>query len=151
MSIKHSLILPLLLAFGLFSFVGLTLAPPPVKAMLPPRYTPTPVVVDDTGDDPDEPAGAAIELHVNTAPAGLWSVVQWQDSAGDWREVEGWRGTLDAGGYIQWWVAPADFGKGPFRWSVYHHQGGRLRAESEPFYLPRQAGEITRVQLTLEP
>jgi hypothetical protein len=94
---------------------------------------------DDNGDS--APLGAAIEL--TAWPPGGPSVVQWQDSNGDWQDVEGWRGALDNGGRIRWWVAAKDFGSGPFRWVVGE-------AASEPFNLPTGAGQTLRVDLTAE-
>ena len=95
---------------------GLGLIPTPALAEsgLPDRKPPT---ADDGGRDDSGPIGTYIEL---AAPeqAGAWSVVQWQDSAGNWHDVEGWRGTLDSHGYIRWWVAAKDFGTGPFRWVI---------------------------------
>jgi hypothetical protein len=93
--------------------------------------------------------GSYIELHVRPAQAGLWTIVQWQDSAGDWHDIEGWSGTLDEGSKRVWWVAPAAFGTGPFRWTVYQSQGGQLLATSESFYLPDVAGIKLRVEVSL--
>jgi len=100
-----------LLVLGL----GLTAAPALANGELPDRNPPPPA--DDGGRDDAGPLGTHIEL---AAPehAGAWSVVQWQDSAGNWHDVEGWRGTLDSNGYIRWWVAAKDFGTGPFRWVI---------------------------------
>jgi hypothetical protein len=109
---------------------------------LPPRATPTPISrasaarSDDEKDD--KPIGAYLGLQMQGAPDGVWTVVQWQDSAGGWHDVEGWRGTLDGGQKI-WWVAQRDFDKGPFRWVIYEGQGGRQLATSESFYLPDSA------------
>ena len=50
-----------------------------------------------------------------------------------------------------WWVAEADFGKGPFRWAVYQGRGGKLLAQSESFYLPQFAGETVRIEISLVP
>ena len=100
-----------LLVMGL----GLTTVPALANGDLPDRNPPPPA--DDGGRDDSGPLGTHIEL---AAPehAGAWSVVQWQDSAGNWHDVEGWRGTLDSSGYIRWWVAAKDFGTGPFRWVI---------------------------------
>jgi hypothetical protein len=69
------------------------------------------------GGDNSGPIGTYIEL-VAPGQAGAWSVVQWQDSVGNWHDVEGWRGTLDSQGVIRWWVDAKDFGTGPFRWVI---------------------------------
>jgi len=106
---------------------------------------------DDDDDKDDKPTGAHIVLQVQSAPVGVWTVVQWQDSAGGWHDIEGWQGTLDGGAQKVWWVAAKDFGTGPFRWLVYQGQGGKLLAQSEPFYLPYSAGETVEIEVSLVP
>jgi hypothetical protein len=98
----------------LIAVAGLTAVPVLADDGLPERETP---VADDGGRDDSRPLGTHIELVV-PEHAGAWSVVQWQDSAGNWHDAEGWRGTLDSSGYICWWVAAKDFGTGPFRWVI---------------------------------
>jgi hypothetical protein len=121
---------------------------------LPPRGTPTPIPPPGGSDEKDnkreKPPGAYIELQTQPSRAGLWAVVQWQDNAGGWRDVEGWRGALDTSGYQRWWVAAKDFDTGPFRWLVTAEPGGRVLGGSAPFNLPRTANETTRVQVKLE-
>ena len=95
--------------------VGLTTVPALANGGLPDRNPPPPG--DDGGRNDSGPLGTHIEL-VAPEHAGAWSVVQWQDSAGNWHDVEGWRGTLDSQGYIRWWVDAKDFGTGPFRWVI---------------------------------
>lgn len=89
----------------------------------------------------------------------LWTVVQWRDNLGDWHDVLGWQGHLDdidvgeAGqvvGEKRWWVAPADLGKGPFRWLVYQRRDGRLLAKSASFYLSNVREESKTVEVLLE-
>ncbi len=116
----------------------------PLALALPPRPTPEPTPTPRAR----RPNGA-IELTVESAPAGLWTVVQWQDALGGWHDVGGWQGALDAGDRKTWWVDKADYGKGPFRWMVT--QGGELMATSEPFYLPEATGQIVRVSVSLAP
>lgn len=137
-----------LIAGSVGLLVLIMLPPSPMQAMLPPRYTPTPARSSHT--DSDKPIGAHIELHVQPISLGLWTVVQWQDSTGAWHNVEGWQGTLDEGHKKSWWVAKADFGKGPFRWVTYQSQGGLLLATSESFFLPNQANEIMHVEVLLQ-
>jgi hypothetical protein len=84
-------------------------------------------------DDDGSPVGAYIELAAPEFP-GAWGVVQWQDSTGNWRDVEGWQGMLDERGGKRWWVAAKDFGAGPFRWVV--GKTDALAAVSKPFNLP---------------
>ncbi len=124
--------------------------PPPALAgpVLPPRETPIPTRPPD-GDRHEGPAGAHIVLSVPSAPADAWTVVQWQDSAGGWHDVDGWQGTLDAGNRKMWWLAPDLFGKGPFRWLVYQGDRVRLLATSASFYLPGSAGEEQQVEVSL--
>ena len=116
---------------------------------LPPRETPTPTRPSGDDDDDGKPAGAHIVLQVQSAPVGVWTIVQWQDSAGGWHDIKGWQGMLDEGGQKVWWVAAKDFGTGPFRWLVYQSQGGKLLAQSELFYLPHSAGETVKIEVSL--
>lgn len=104
---------------------------------------------DDDGRDDITLSGAYIELQVQPGQPGLWTAVEWQDSAGGWQVVEGWRGTLDADGRRAWWVAPADFKTGPFRWAVYQGPDGPLLATSQPFHLPAENGQVTQVVMSL--
>jgi hypothetical protein len=96
-----------------------------------------------------KPPETTIELAVDPALAGLWTVVQWQDRLGGWHDVEGWQGTLDADGKKTWWVDKTDLGKGPFRWKIV--QDGELLAASESFYLPGSRGEVVKVSVSLVP
>jgi hypothetical protein len=146
---EHQIILWLAFTFTLIGV--LLLAWPPllthVGADLPPRKPPS---ADQPPDDGDvEPDGAHIILQVPSAPAGVWTVVQWQDSAGGWHDIDGWENTLDEGNKRVWWVAPAAFGTGPFRWLVYQSQGGKLLATSDSFYLADAAGKKLRVEVSL--
>jgi len=101
-------------------------------------------------DDKDEPVGAHIVLQVPSAPTGVWTIVQWQDSAGGWHDIDGWQGTLDEGDQKMWWLASDLFGKGPFRWLVYQStRGEKLLAASESFYLPDAEGEKLWVEVSL--
>jgi hypothetical protein len=100
------------------------------------------------------PGWAGIELHVQAARPGLWTVVQWQDALGGWHDVEGWRGTLDeignGVGQKAWWVARPDFDTGPFRWMIYQGPGGRLLAASEAFRLPHYETLTVVVEVSLK-
>ncbi|MDX1521426.1 MAG: hypothetical protein R3264_07350, partial [Anaerolineae bacterium] len=59
---------------------------------LPPR-DPLDKVQDGGGGGGDgDSVGAYIVLQTDR---GAWAVVQWQDSAGNWHDVEGWRGSND--------------------------------------------------------
>jgi len=110
---KTRLIAGLTIALVLLLITGM-MATAQAAEGLPDRNPPAP---QDAGGDDSGPIGTYIEL-VAPAHAGAWSVVQWQDSAGNWHDVEGWRGTLDNRGVRRWWVAAKDFGTGPFRWVV---------------------------------
>lgn len=143
-STSSKLILVIVCLFVLFyawqSFVSLPAsvqAAPPRPTVTPrPTATSTVVVIDDP-EDPDapKPPVATLLLRVEPAPDGLWSVVQWQAPSGNWRDVEGWRGTVVNGKTI-WWVEQKDFGKSPFRWVVYKEASSKPLATSEPFQLP---------------
>ncbi len=136
-----------LILAGALWLVGM-LAPARAGQGLPPRETPIPTRSHE-GDRHDGPSGAHIVLHALSAPAEVWTVVQWQDNAGGWHDVEGWQGTLDAGDRKVWWLASNLFGKGPFRWSVYQGDRARLLATSESFYLPDSVGEERQVEVSL--
>ncbi len=127
-----------------------TLPPRPAPA-LPSRPNPSPTPTPTPAPAPSFPLGAFIELRVSPPQIGLWTVVQWQDRLGDWHAVEGWQGTLEDGGVKQWWVAPEDFGTGPFRWLVLDQPEGEPLATSEAFDLPDAAGEKIVVAVQIEP
>jgi hypothetical protein len=121
-------------------------------ATLPPRPTAVPTVTVTPLPVYVPPmVGGSIELRIPSAPAGLWTVVQWQDGLGGWHDVEGWQGTLVDGWQI-WWVARRDFRKGPFRWIVYQDlTKGALLAVSQSFNLPTSDGDLVRVAASLKP
>ena len=128
---------------------------PPRPPNLPPRPTPQPApssltFESESESESESDGGGHIELYVQPTQAGLWTIVQWQDNAGGWHDIEGWQGTLDEGHKKVWWVAPAESGKGPFRWAVYQSPKGKLLAQSESFYLP-SAGQTMRVEVPLAP
>jgi hypothetical protein len=136
-----------LILAGALWLIGLPL-PAQAGPGLPPRQTPVPTRSPD-GDRHASPSGATIVLRVPSAPADVWTVIQWQDNAGGWHAVDGWQGTLDAGNQKTWWLAPDLFGKGPFRWLVYRGDRARLLATSASFYLPGSAGEERQVEVSL--
>lgn len=117
---------------------------------LPPRPTPGPTPVIVSGQ-PGQ--GASIELHVPAARSSGWTAVQWQDAQKNWNTVTGWQGTFDeiksGVGSKLWWVAPADLGKGPFRWAIYSAPGGQLLAASEAFNLPARSKTKTIVTVSM--
>jgi len=154
------------------SFLAAILSPQPVRADLPPRPTPTSIVLtptatatpaDPTPSEPIPTAQATVQptavatatripvatllLKVTKAQAGLGSVVQWQNAQGQWLDIEGWRGAVNHGKTI-WWVEPKDWGKAHYRWVVYEAASGKVMATSQPFSLPKQRGEVLTVTLT---
>jgi hypothetical protein len=136
MTLKRIILTFLVSLLGLWA-VALFSASTAGAAALPPRPTPgpTPVIVSGQAGQ-----GAFIELHVPGARSSWWTAVQWQDAQENWNTVTGWQGTFDAilssEGTKLWWVAPADLGKGPFRWIVYSAKDSQLLAASDPFNLP---------------
>jgi hypothetical protein len=122
---------------------------PDAEASLPSRDTPTPTLSSRSGNDKrdDHPVGAWIELQTQGAPAGAWVVVQWQDSDGNWHDVEGWGG--DLANSSRWWVAHKDFGTGAFRWVVMQGRDGPPVGVSPAFNLPGAANETLQVTLSL--
>lgn len=134
--------------------IGLTLLiwlPRPLQAdeNLPPRTKPA-AVNSEKGRHNDRPLGAHIQLQLPNGQPGAWTVVQWQDSAGNWHDVEGWQGVIE-GNQKTWWVDAKDFRTGPFRWVVYAEQNGQILSQSNPFYLPTGATETVMVELPTKP
>ena len=124
------------------------LAAPAVEAGLPSRETPTPAPQPGGDKENNVPVGAWIEAWVmGDAPAGAWSVVQWQNSAGGWEDVAGWQGPLPQN--TRWWVAEKDFGSGPFRWVITQGSGGPEAGASRPFHLPDEANQALRVEVII--
>jgi hypothetical protein len=149
--VEHKSLIALTLGFILILSLLPALAPAGSEASplaLPPR--PEDVKGgDDEDDGNDQPIGAHIVLHVPSAPDGVWTIVQWQDTAGGWHNVESWSGALDDGTQKMWWLAPDLFGKGPFRWLVYQGERGKLLATSDSFYLPDAEMEELWVEVSL--
>jgi hypothetical protein len=143
-----SLIVIISTLFGLTAFPLLSQA----DSNLPPRPPVPPI--EDGDDQPQaeqqrhEIVGAYIELHGDVLPPEVWTVVQWQDAAGNWHDVEGWRGTTDQVNYRRWWVHPKDFGTGPFRWVMTDGLNGASLATSDSFNLPAAPNNTTFVALT---
>jgi hypothetical protein len=89
----------------------------------------------------------------------VWSWIQWQDSLGQWHNVDGWQGTLEDiqsynGIYMAfktWRLFDGLYGQGPFRWVVSDSYMGTTVAISEPFYLPAQSGQVLCVDVLLDP
>lgn len=151
---RYMVLLGMMLALTLVSVLFELVWPPSLTqagATLPPREPPQ--STSDKGDHTDnkQSLGAYIELQIQPSQVGLWTIVQWQDSAGEWRDVEGWRGNLDEGGKKKWQVAAKDFGKGPFRWIVTERPSGPLLATSDPFNLPAHANEVMQIEVSLRP
>ncbi|HSD82487.1 MAG TPA: hypothetical protein VLG46_01435 [Anaerolineae bacterium] len=142
----------LMLLVGLIGLWSLTLFSTSTVSAgpLPPRPTPgpTPVIV---GGQPGQ--GASIELHASTARPSWWIAVQWQDTQKNWNTVTGWQGSFDeiksGEGTKLWWVAPADLGKGLFRWVIYEAKDAKLLAASEAFYLPARSKTKTVVTVAV--
>lgn len=93
-----------------------------------------------------------ITLYATAIPSGAWASVQWQDGLGNWHEVEGWAGRLEAlddseTQFIKWAASTDNAGQGPFRWVIYAEPGGAVLATSDSFNLP--GGEGVDLALTL--
>lgn len=140
----------LILILFVLGLLGLSVWPIPTQAdnPLPPREPPTPDQPQkEEQRDKGDLAGAYIELLAADASAGGWAVVQWQDSAGGWQNVEGWQGTIKDSS--RWWVHPKDFGNGPFRWVITQGKGGAVLGSSQPFKLPIWANQTVQVSVSL--
>jgi len=150
---KYQTIFWFTFTLALISVLLLAWRPLPTQAGpdLPPRKPPPAAQPSDDDDDQDEePVGAHIVLQVPPALPGVWTIVQWQDTAGGWHDIDGWQGTLDEGDQKMWWLGPGLLGKGPFRWLVYQStKGDKLLATSDSFYLPDAEGEKLWVEVSL--
>jgi hypothetical protein len=151
---QHTLRTRMLMMIGLLSGLVLILlfsvpTPSAVQA-LPPRPTPVPTAIPTVVPLTYARQGGLIELHVQPSQANVWTVIQWQDAKGQWHDVDGWQGALNGDSQL-WWVAPADLGKGPFRWQVYQSRRGQLLAESKNFTLPGLKRETIRIEVSMKP
>lgn len=148
---KQPIFTQIILLMVLFGALALLVQPVLVQAGpdLPPREPPATPKPDKKKDKADKPQGAYIELQLQPSQAGLWTAVQWQDSAGGWHNVEGWQGPPE-GSSRQWWVEAKDFGKGPFRWTVTRGPGGPMAGVSASFNLPAGAGQQVQVIVVLK-
>jgi len=108
------------------------------QAALPPRH-----VSSSSSGHADQPVGAYLQLDSSQVAGASWAVVQWQDSAGGWHDVEGWGGNPDNSS--RWWVAAHHFGAGPFRWVVKGSASGAVIGASQPFQLPVFANHTLQV------
>jgi len=155
----HKPLIALFLAAVFISLIVMLTPTEPARALPPRPNTPTPtaLAISTPKETPKEThdadwlTGAYIRLRAGAAGgAPLWTVVQWQDKAGNWRDVEGWRGYTQSG-EKKWWVAPKDFGKGTFRWAVYADEKETvLLGASAPFSLPLAAGQEMTVSVNSE-
>ena len=165
--VRPMVIVGTLWVFGLLQLItwaapiDLPVQPTPAQQAVgafPVRPTPNPGTRTDSKSRTS--GGGFIELQVQLDPIytpmeqpwqELWTVVQWQDHAGGWQNVEGWQGTLDGVdgdvGRKVWWVDDDDLGKGPFRWVVYLGQGGAVLIRSDSFHLPHRTGEVVVVDV----
>jgi hypothetical protein len=140
----------LLIGGAILALTLLTLAQLPVPTAqagsgLPPRATPAPTQGEQEHRQKEVLTGAYIELKGSAASTGSWGIVQWQDNAGGWHDVEGWQGTLPVS--ARWWVHPKDFHTGPFRWLVRQGAEGSLVGTSAPFSLPTTANQVVWVEM----
>ena len=137
-----------------YAFIGvlvLLLLATPTFAALPPRPTPEPAA---TALPPSKTLGGWIELRVQNAKTQR-TVVQWQDSAGKWIDVDSWRGAFDGVtdgvGKKTWWVDQISFGPTPFRWVVYDGASNQVLAQSQPFNLPTENKQTIVVNVSIAP
>jgi len=138
-----------LVAFALF-LLAIALVTP-VNADLPPRPTEPPPPTDAPRM---RALGGWIELRAQNVKS-QWSVVQWQDSAGNWINVESWRSAFDSvtGGVGKktWWVDQTSFGPTLYRWVVYDASNNQVLAQSAPFKLPIENKQTVTTEITLAP
>ena len=123
--------------------------PEPPTPYLPPTPAPSPA--------PRHSAGAHIRLLVapevvgDAAPSVMWTVVQWEDEAGGWYDVEWWCGHLDDTRGRQRLVGqPADYGRGTVPLGHPPRPGAVAElATSAPFDLPSQERQVLDVAVAL--
>lgn len=104
---------------------------------------------------PEGTHGAMIRLNggeVSKASPWLWAVVQWQDTGTkEWHEVEGWRGTFNENGRVEWWVSTDHYRSGPFRWVVYAAQDSSTIITTSPeFMMPTKSRNVVDVTVAIE-
>jgi hypothetical protein len=139
---QNLLRLTLIVLCASFTLGSLLVTPEPAGAL--PSYT----TFTPAPNRPQPRADGTIELTALSAPGTAWTVVQWQGVDRNWYDVEGWQGTLDHDGNIEWGVAPADFGHGPFRWVVYGTRGGPVWGMSTTFTLSTANNKTVAVTVT---
>lgn len=141
MKVKLIPFLMLVLTAVLTAQLFLLSTPAPVTA-LPPRPTATAV-------PPPVVPGVNLHLHVDGAvPTNNWTIVQWQDAAGQWHTVAGWQGELEADGTKTWWAGEELLGSGPFRWLVLADDV--IIGQSSAFVLPTQPGSALQILIALD-
>lgn len=135
----------MLLGLGLFFD-----QPAPIQAQGDPLPTATPLGTPPPTAVPSPlPVGGTLILQAYHAPASSWTVVQWQDANGGWHDVTSWQSQL-TNGYVGWWVAPEDFGTGPFRWLLLDSPDGNPLGTSKSFHLPGYANNVILIELELD-
>ena len=88
--ISQAIIVTLIVA-GLFTTVTATAAKLNPGPSLPPRPSVTTPAPKKETAQVAHSRTARIELTVADAEPGAWSVAQWRDGDGNWRDVDGWR------------------------------------------------------------
>lgn len=131
--------------------------PPPNRPSTPVRST-TPVrpgnpVQPTTGSELIERRNVAsgkahIQLSVKPSNIVYWTELEWEDSEGMWRPVDGWQGHTNNGS-VRWVVAPPQYGHGPFRWQVHTADKERLIMTSGEFFLPAEPLVTVYVELQI--
>lgn len=115
----------------------------------PQPTTPPPALTNDNGN-----AGGWIMLQASTTAvtSGMWTRIEWQDpNTGLWQEVGGWQGEFDGDKRVTWYVDPANFGQGPFRWVVYSDQTqAEVVTTSDNFTLPETRWQTVGVVVAFE-
>ncbi|GJM40153.1 MAG: hypothetical protein DHS20C20_04350 [Ardenticatenaceae bacterium] len=137
---------------------------------LPPRGDETETPETGVPDVPIVATGQGARIHLQAHFSQDWPwesmhwqndlvlQVQWLDEFGEWQDVEGWQGSLDAiqqkedwVGMKELWFADDRLGTGPYRWQVFVVENGRLLITSDQFYLPSKSGDLMSLDLMLKP
>ncbi len=147
---KQKGMLYLLLTSFMLLCLGAFITPTAIEAQGDPLPTPTPFGTPaPTAVPPLLTVGGTLILQAYNAPANSWTVVQWQDANDNWHDVSSWSSQI-TDGYVGWWVAPENYGTGPFRWLLLDSIDGEQLSVSESFNLPGYAKDVVLIEIKLE-
>lgn len=144
------LILVIVLFTGIFVLPGLgtkssqgaeyesTPMPRPTITPIPRPTLPTDSSTRQDVEGSQSSARIVLQWESEPITATLSTVVQWQDTGGNWHNIDGWKGQFDNQHQVRWWVAPQHFRTGPYQWVIFSDSddADKILWVSDPFYLP---------------